>query len=181
MKQLRVIVQVRNNLLQQRREELRMTGSAISKAIGISAATYSGLETMSYLPFYEGGSRDGEWIPSVIALAKFHGIPPEELFPPEVLVMRGGKREMTCDVTDFAQLASHGPEELLMLREKIGSVRPLLSSSLNKTEAKVITQRFGLDDKSEMTFEEIGAKRNLSRERIRQIEIGALRKMRGVK
>jgi RNA polymerase primary sigma factor len=50
--------------------------------------------------------------------------------------------------------------------------------TLTSREAEVIKMRFGLGDGSEHTLEEVGKKFNVTRERIRQIEAKALRKLR---
>lgn len=50
--------------------------------------------------------------------------------------------------------------------------------SLDKREKEVILKRFGLNDDMPETLEEIGQEMHLSRERIRQIEEKALRKLR---
>ncbi|MFQ5696575.1 MAG: sigma-70 family RNA polymerase sigma factor, partial [Terriglobia bacterium] len=50
--------------------------------------------------------------------------------------------------------------------------------SLTPREEKVIKMRFGLDDGSEHTLEEVGQSFAVTRERIRQIEAKALRKLR---
>ena len=51
-------------------------------------------------------------------------------------------------------------------------------SSLNEQERRVVRLRFGVDDGCVHTLEEIGKKFQLTRERIRQIEAKALRKLR---
>ena len=50
--------------------------------------------------------------------------------------------------------------------------------TLTPREAEVVKMRFGLGDGSEHTLEEVGKKFNVTRERIRQIEAKALRKLR---
>ena len=50
--------------------------------------------------------------------------------------------------------------------------------TLNPREEKIIRMRFGLEDGSEHTLEEVGQSFNVTRERIRQIESKALRKLR---
>ncbi len=50
--------------------------------------------------------------------------------------------------------------------------------TLTPRESEVIKMRFGLGDGSEHTLEEVGKKFNVTRERIRQIEAKALRKLR---
>jgi RNA polymerase primary sigma factor len=62
----------------------------------------------------------------------------------------------------------------LNLKEQTASVL----KSLTPREEKVIKMRFGLDDGSEHTLEEVGQSFAVTRERIRQIEAKALRKLR---
>ena len=49
---------------------------------------------------------------------------------------------------------------------------------LNPREVKVLKMRFGIDTNSEGSYEEVGRQFDVTRERIRQIEIKALRKLR---
>jgi RNA polymerase primary sigma factor len=49
---------------------------------------------------------------------------------------------------------------------------------LNPREAKVISCHFGVDTDNAMTLQEIGAELNLTRERVRQIQVMALDKIR---
>jgi RNA polymerase primary sigma factor len=51
-------------------------------------------------------------------------------------------------------------------------------NSLTQREAKVLRLRYGLDDGKARTLEEVGKEFNVTRERIRQIEAKALRKLR---
>ena len=50
--------------------------------------------------------------------------------------------------------------------------------SLTPREEKVLKMRFGIDVASEHTLEEVGKDFSVTRERIRQIEVKALRKLR---
>ena len=50
--------------------------------------------------------------------------------------------------------------------------------TLTPREERVIKMRFGLEDGSEHTLEEVGQSFQVTRERIRQIEAKALRKLR---
>ncbi|MFW5632045.1 MAG: sigma factor-like helix-turn-helix DNA-binding protein, partial [Acetivibrio ethanolgignens] len=50
--------------------------------------------------------------------------------------------------------------------------------SLSPREEKVLNLRFGLEDGIPKTMEEVGKEFNVTRERIRQIEAKALRKLR---
>jgi RNA polymerase primary sigma factor len=51
-------------------------------------------------------------------------------------------------------------------------------SELSERERRVITLRFGLENERPMTLEEVGSEFHVTRERIRQIEAKALRKLR---
>ena len=61
-----------------------------------------------------------------------------------------------------------------LLKEKLGDVL----TSLTERERKILEMRYGLVDGYERTLEEIGKMYNVTRERIRQIEAKALRKLR---
>lgn len=61
-----------------------------------------------------------------------------------------------------------------MLKEQLNDVMGTLTSR----EAKVLRLRFGLEDGKARTLEEVGKEFNVTRERIRQIEAKALRKLR---
>ncbi len=68
-----------------------------------------------------------------------------------------------------AEAASH-----TLLREQLSDVLGTLTSR----EEKVLRLRFGLEDGRSRTLEEVGKEFNVTRERIRQIEAKALRKLR---
>ena len=61
-----------------------------------------------------------------------------------------------------------------LLKEQLNSVL----KTLTPREAKVLSLRFGLEDGKSRTLEEVGKEFNVTRERIRQIEAKALRKLR---
>ncbi len=61
-----------------------------------------------------------------------------------------------------------------LLKEQISKVL----STLTPREEKVLRLRFGLEDGRQRTLEEVGKEFNVTRERIRQIEAKALRKLR---
>lgn len=61
-----------------------------------------------------------------------------------------------------------------LLREQLNGVL----NSLSSREEKVLRYRYGLDDGSPKTLEEVGKIFKVTRERIRQIEVKALRKLR---
>ncbi len=83
-----------------------------------------------------------------------------------------------ADFGDFIEdKAAESPLDLTsfsLLKGKLGDVL----CSLNERERRVLELRFGLGDGNARTLEEVGQQFNVTRERIRQIEAKALRKMR---
>ena len=77
-------------------------------------------------------------------------------------------------VADNNTITPEGNVEAVMLREHID----VLLNDLKDREKQVIILRFGLEDGHPRTLEEVGKEFNVTRERIRQIEAKALRKLR---
>ena len=77
-------------------------------------------------------------------------------------------------IMDIASPSPVQEAELNILKEQIQDVL----SELNERERKVISLRFGIDDGYPRTLEEVGNIFDVTRERIRQIEAKALRKLR---
>jgi RNA polymerase primary sigma factor len=85
------------------------------------------------------------------------------------------------DDTNFGDFiedkAAENPSDMTsfsLLKDKLGDVL----TSLTERERKVLELRFGLTDGYSRTLEEVGKQFKVTRERIRQIEAKALRKMR---
>lgn len=77
-------------------------------------------------------------------------------------------------VADSNTVTPEANIEKVMLRENID----LLLNDLKDREKQVLILRFGLEDGHPRTLEEVGREFNVTRERIRQIEAKALRKLR---
>jgi len=77
-------------------------------------------------------------------------------------------------IEDPAALAPADAASHQMLKEAVESVL----NTLSDREQKVLKLRFGLDDGRTRTLEEVGREFDVTRERIRQIEAKALRKLR---
>ncbi len=69
------------------------------------------------------------------------------------------------------------PHQMLSDKNLKGSIGDVMHV-LDERELKIITARFGLDGKREMTLEEVGKKFKVTRERIRQLQNIALRKLK---
>lgn len=77
-------------------------------------------------------------------------------------------------VADNTNASTEDKAESFLLREEIDS----MLQGLNPRERDVIILRFGLETGHPLTLEEVGKRFNVTRERIRQIETAALRKLR---
>jgi RNA polymerase primary sigma factor len=86
--------------------------------------------------------------------------------------------EETSSLGDFIEDDSlPGPVDSAsrrMLREQMGEIL----EGLNERERRVLIMRFGLEDGIPRTLEDVGKEFNVTRERVRQIEAKALRKLR---
>src|SRR5204862_1105723 len=87
-------------------------------------------------------------------------------------------QEEDSRLSDFIQdTASISPADA-MIRVNLKEQTTSILRTLNPREERIIRMRFGLEDGSEHTLEEVGQKFQVTRERIRQIEAKALRKLR---
>jgi RNA polymerase primary sigma factor len=77
-------------------------------------------------------------------------------------------------IPDETQLSPYDATSKRLLKENINEVLHALSDR----EARVLKMRFGLEGQRPMTLEEVGKKFGVTRERIRQIEAKALRKLK---
>ncbi len=77
-------------------------------------------------------------------------------------------------VADDSNASTEEKAESVFLREEIEE----MLQGLNPREREVIILRFGLETGHPLTLEEVGKRFNVTRERIRQIETAALRKLR---
>jgi len=77
-------------------------------------------------------------------------------------------------LSDTRKLPAEEEIKLMTLREKLEEAL----SMLTPRERKVIELRYGLDGKKPRTLEETGRELGLTRERVRQLEISAIEKLK---
>ena len=85
------------------------------------------------------------------------------------------------DSNNFSEIVqdenAETPYEMLEDKTVTGMLEEMVQK-LDDREATILRYRFGLDGGNERTLEEVGVKFNVTRERVRQIQNIALRKMR---
>ncbi|QIV95974.1 RNA polymerase RpoD-like sigma 70 subunit [Allofrancisella inopinata] len=73
---------------------------------------------------------------------------------------------------------NYSPIESANLENLREAIKELIETGLTEREAKVLMMRFGIGMNTDHTLEEVGKQFNVTRERIRQIEAKALRKLK---
>ena len=122
--------------------------------------------------------------PSAEEVAERMGLPPEKVR----MMMKINKEPVSLDIPVGEDEESHLGD--FMVDQKAGSPTEAMSqldlyeharkilSTLTPREEKVLRMRFGIDEKEDHTLEQVGETFGVTRERIRQIEAKALRKLR---
>lgn len=72
-----------------------------------------------------------------------------------------------------------GPEDVILAADLRRAIYKQLAD-LDERQAEILELRFGLKDDNDLTLEEVGSQFNVTRERIRQIEAKALKKLRHI-
>lgn len=89
--------------------------------------------------------------------------------------------EQDSTLGDFVAAESQTTEDKIMQKCLYEDIEVLLASCLSEKEYDIIIKRFGLDGNRPQTLEELGTCYGVTRERIRQIEVKALRKLKNPK
>ena len=92
----------------------------------------------------------------------------------ETPIREGENRYLSDFIEDRGVISPADIATDILLKDQTAAVL----QNLTPREAQVIRMRFGIGDGSEHTLEEVGQRFSLTRERIRQIEVKALRKLR---
>ena len=89
----------------------------------------------------------------------------------------GPETDPETELVDCIADTQPGPEELTM-KDNVRNVILKIIKELEPREQRILMMRFGFYDGNAMTLEEIGKKVKVTRERIRQLEKKALRKIK---
>ena len=183
MKELELTLRVRNNRLKERREALGMAQPELAIAAGVSLTAYRELEALRRSPRIQGNGC-WRWREIALQLARFHCVEPDELFPPAVLAVETPVASRRVNGDDLFPLLSAHQERLLEGpeaahdRAELREQMRLALDSLPPRDAQVLRLRYGLDDGVDRTLEEVGVELDVMRERVRQLEARALRRLR---
>jgi RNA polymerase sigma factor (sigma-70 family) len=179
----RLKVSVRNNLILRAIEDFGYTNlNKFSKAALVPLTGLYDLVNLKEAPI----TIEGEFSKTAKLLMEVLGACPTDLWTSEQLTMKlrtnSVERELSKEAVQIALQSDAKsllgiPYEEAFNKEEVELVKDVVDS-LTPREVKVLSLRFGLDDEEELTLEETAKRFNYTRERIRQIEAKALRKMR---
>lgn len=171
--------QIFNNEVRKRREELNLTQKQLSILAGLTTQVVGALETFKRFP----SESEAEAIADILNTSA------KVLFPKwlEIYVPKTTTKVTEIKITEtqltdgtVQHLLGDGADELEddldhgMLKEELDKQL----NSLSERERKVLIMRFGFDDGKSKDLETVGRAFNVTRERIRQIEAKAIRKLR---
>ena len=91
---------------------------------------------------------------------------------------KGDMQDMDTELGDLIEDPNPTPEEEAMITNRREVIASYLRKYLSPRDQRVIILRFGLESGRPMTLESIGKEYGLSRERVRQVEAKAIRKLR---
>ncbi len=122
--------------------------------------------------------------PTTDEIAEYMGLTPEKIVEIQKIAQDPISLENPVGEEDDSKIADFIEDESIrspievatqnLLKEQLMAI----IDTLTPREQKVIRLRYGLDDSHPRTLEEVGREFNVTRERIRQIEAKALRKLR---
>lgn len=129
-------------------------------------------------------NREGDFTPVVKRLCDALVCSPEDLFTHDQMMaeLETNKRTLKVNEAQVKFMLSHEPEQVLLedmvAKDQLDTALAAMVEELTPREAKVIKMRFGLEGTEPMTLNEVAKKFDVCGQRIRQIEMKALRKMR---
>jgi RNA polymerase sigma factor (sigma-70 family) len=183
MKDYLVEIKIKNNYLFSKMRENNITSINQLSVLSKTQPQQGGqIANLKVVPFNRYG-KIKEWI---VRIADVLNCEPLDLFPHQHIdkYLDTNKASLNMNLTEMKSLTmleNELSETSLLedfsnkeLKEKISEIL----TSLKPREAYIIEMRYGLNDRDECSLSECSEAVNVSRERIRQIEAKALRKLR---
>ena len=167
------------------REERGWSQKALGALVGYSSATIGLIENLRYFPTKERAQKIAdvleyrveilfpEWLKEFKIKRTPTTIEEQRISLKQAQLLHLFDQKMLTTSEDVYQIESDFDQELLSRR-----LSTIIDKVLSLREKKIIDLRFGLSSNRPMSGEQVGREFNVTRERIRQIEGKALRKLR---
>jgi RNA polymerase sigma factor (sigma-70 family) len=186
MKDLLAVTKFKNLRLYNYVRQSESSIANVAASIGVSVNVFQGLLTLRVSPV---SYKKKGYTETARKVALYFGEPVEELFPESLYslrlpreLLRGYDSEMILPLLAASQERVMPQIEEHMEHEQavaeIQEILPGALATLTPREERIIKMRYGLDGNDPHTLERIGEKFALNRERVRQIEMKAIRKLR---
>jgi RNA polymerase primary sigma factor len=182
-KDYRVEIKIRNNLLLEKIERAGYKNVAeFAKAISIPYSVISNFITMKKAPI---NKFTNTYSPRFMEIVDFLDCMPEDIFPKNrmsaplksnYISFKGDEGDVKNLTASMASIAID-PEKKMIVDEAQKTIHESLYA-LTPKEHRVLTLLFGLDGSEPKTLEQLGKEFNVSRERIRQVQREAFRKLK---
>lgn|SRR3989338_7861029 len=190
LKDIRIEVKVRNNLVLSRMEE-KGIGSVSELCRQIDETREDGQakvhqSNLGMLINMKDSARksNGEWSDLALRLSAFFHCMPEDLFsdPQQWNKLEKNRTHAEVTYTEIQQLTARNsepvtPELALQAKQFRGAIAQALRT-LTPREERILRMRFGFETGEETTLQAVAETFGLTRERIREIEAKALRKLK---
>lgn len=183
MKEYRLEIKVRNNAVLKRMEELGCESPvAFCKAHKLNYQEVHKIISFKS-PFYrKRGNING----SIVKLANALQVLPDYIYPPERrgVPLERNKYIAEVEKADLMQISTSLRKDALpvddrkMLDDFAPTIRRVMLEALTPREQRLLDKRFGITSGIPQTLDEVGAELNVGRERVRQMEAKAIRKMK---
>lgn len=181
-KDYRIEIKVKNNRLLTKMEAAGyLSVTKFAEAIGMNRTVIYRIVSIKSTAL----DNEGYYRPEALRIAEFLNCTPQEIYPPAQMrgTMKENKAQITANANEVDSLTSSlrtlafSPERKMILNEAKQALKAVMMT-LTPKEQRILDLRYGLTYGEEKTLDEVGAMFGVSRERIRQQEMKALRKMR---
>ena len=154
----------------------------LSRLSGVSQSRIGHFINLKMTPMSE---LTGTWRPTVLKLADALNCMPDDMFSDHQrtsflannkrsIEMSEAEVELLMDSREQAML----PDDAVFETEQRNAIAAILDTALSPRQSLVLKARLGFDQDGEKTLQELGETLGVGRERVRQIEIAALEKLK---
>jgi len=187
MKEARIELKIKNNILYTEIMRRAPNVSQFCKKYGFYATTIGDLLNLKETPWSSRLRKDGwsGWGMTPKRLSQLFGRLPEDLFPAGLYGLEKTEAIMEVSIDRLSlnhasALMIESPEDQYIRKEALEEIHQLITK-LRPREHEVICDRFGIDEfedsKEVLTLEDCAIKFNVTKERVRQIEKRAVRRL----